>query len=143
MEACPFCGIARKEFGAGIVHEGDLIAAFLDCGPIRPGHTQIILRAHTPYFEDLPELTANRVIQLGQRLSRGMKALFGVERVAFVFTGGGVAHAHAHVLPTHDKTGITSRLYIVEETLTFRSTPRAPPDDLAKIASQIRQALTP
>jgi histidine triad (HIT) family protein len=143
MEARPFCGIARKEFGAEIVYEDDLIVAFLDCGPIRPGHTQIIPRAHTPYFEDLPELTANRVIQLGQRLSRGMKVLFGVERVAFLFTGGDVAHAHAHVLPMHEKTDITSRLYIAEETLTFRSTPRAPPDDLAKIASQIRRVSTP
>jgi hypothetical protein len=46
-----------------------------------------------------------------------MKALYGVPRVAFLFTGGD--HAHAHVVPMHEKTDITSQRYIAEEKLTF------------------------
>ena len=37
--------------------------------------------------------------------------------VAFLFTGGDVAHAHAHVVPMHEKTGITSRRCFAEREL--------------------------
>jgi histidine triad (HIT) family protein len=42
-----------------------------------------------------------------------MKEVYGVERVAFLFTGGDVAHVHAHVVPMHHKTDVTSARYIV------------------------------
>ena len=49
-----------------------------------------------------------------------------MKRVAFLFTGGDVPHAHAHVVPMVAGTDITSRRYIAEEDLTFQSTPRVP-----------------
>ena len=70
-----------------------------------------------------------------------MKSLYGVERVAFALTGGDHAHVHAHVVPMQEKTDITSRRYIVEETLTFRSMPRASDADLASSATALRAAL--
>jgi histidine triad (HIT) family protein len=42
-----------------------------------------------------------------------MKAVYRVNRVAFVFTGGDISHAHAHVIPMLEKTDITSARYIV------------------------------
>ena len=42
-----------------------------------------------------------------------MKEVYQVERVAFLFTGGDVPHVHAHVVPMHEKTDITSARYIV------------------------------
>jgi histidine triad (HIT) family protein len=98
-------------------------------------------RQHVPYFEDLPEATASRIIHVGQRLSRAMKSLYGVERVGFALTGGDHAHVHAHVVPMHDKTDITSRRYIAEEKITFRSTPRASDEELASRATALRTAL--
>jgi histidine triad (HIT) family protein len=142
MEGCRFCAIARKEIAALSVYEDDLVIAFLDIHPVRPGHTLIIPRGHFPFFEDLPDLVANRTIQLGQRLSHAMKKLYGVPRVGFLFAGFDVAHTHAHVIPMRDKTDITSRLSIAEETLTFRNPPRAPSDELAKIAAELGQILT-
>jgi histidine triad (HIT) family protein len=60
-----------------------------------------------------------------------------------MFSGGdhAHAHAHAHVIPMDKKTDITSRRYIAEETLTFRSVARAPSDELAAIAAQLRGGL--
>ena len=113
MSDCLFCRIARKEVDAVIVHEDDDVVAFLDIGPIRDGHTQIIPKAHYDTFELLPPELANRILDLGQQLSRRMKVVFGIDRVAFLFTGGDVAHAHAHVVPLHEKTDITSARYIV------------------------------
>ncbi len=138
---CIFCDIAARRIEAHIVAEDDLIVAFLDICPIRPGHTQIIPKRHVPYFEELDADTANRMLALGQRLSTIMKALYGVERVAFLFTGGDVAHAHAHVVPMLEKTDITSRLYIAEPELTFGSTPQASAEELMTEAAALRSHL--
>jgi histidine triad (HIT) family protein len=139
MGECVFCDIASGSATAHVIHQDELVIAFLDTHPIRPGHTQIIPRDHASYFDDLTPATAARVILVGQRVARALKRLSGVPRVAFLFTGGDVAHAHAHVVPMHEKTDITSRRYIVEERLTFRSTPPAIEIDLADVASRLRQ----
>jgi histidine triad (HIT) family protein len=64
-----------------------------------------------------------------------------VPRVAFLFTGGDIAHVHAHVVPMWEKTDITSRRYIVEERLTFRSLPSPPENELVATAAALREAL--
>ena len=110
---CVFCRIASGVVPAIIVHEDTELVAFLDRGPIRPGHTQIIPRIHVPTFELLPAPLAAMITDLGQQLARRMKEVYGVERVAFLFTGGDVAHVHAHVVPMHEKNDITSARYIV------------------------------
>ena len=141
MHECAFCRIARGEERSEIICEDDQVMALMDICPIRPGHAQIIPREHFAYFEDLPEVIASRIIHLGQRLSRAMKALYGVPRVAFLFSGGDHAHAHAHLVPMHEKTDITSRRYIAEEELTFRGMARAPSEELAATAAQLRSRL--
>ena len=143
MNGCVFCQVARGELGSEIIYEDAEVIGLMDICPIRPGHAQIIPRGHFPCFEDLPKVTASRIIHLGQRLSRAMKALYGVPRVAFLFTGGDHAHAHAHVVPMHEKTDITSRRYIAEENLTFRGLPRVPIEELAATAAQLRSRLRP
>ena len=111
---CLFCGIAAGEIEAVVLYEDAEVIAFLDIGPIRPGHTQIIPRQHVETFERLPPALAARILLLGQQLAQRMKAVYQVERVAFLFTGGDVPHAHAHVVPMHSKADITSARYIVE-----------------------------
>ncbi|WP_337170176.1 HIT family protein [Gemmatimonas aurantiaca] len=113
MSQCIFCRIAVKEVDAVIVYEDEHIMAFLDIGPIRPGHTQIIAKSHVATFEELPPALAARILHLGQQLARRMKQVYAVDRVAFLFTGGDVAHVHAHVVPMHEKTDITSARYLV------------------------------
>jgi histidine triad (HIT) family protein len=140
---CFFCRVAAGAARAHIVHEDEAVVAFLDRAPIRPGHVQIIPRAHFPYFDDLPAPVAARILAVGQGLAKSLKAIFGVERVAFLFTGGDIAHAHAHVVPMHDKTDITSRRYIAERALTFRPRPRASESELDEVAARLRGRLAP
>ncbi len=137
-QTCIFCRIARGDAPAHIVHADERIVAFLDINPIRPGHLQIVPRAHIPYFDDLPPDLAAAIIATGQRLARILKQTQGVGRVAFCFTGLDIAHAHAHVIPLHAPTDITSRRYIAEENLTFRAAPRAPEEELAALAERLR-----
>lgn len=95
------------------IHEDGEVIALLDIAPIRPGHTVILPRTHVETFEKLPAPLAGRILGLGQQLARRMKELYTVERVAFFFTGTDVAHAHAHVVPIHEKMDVTSARYIV------------------------------
>ncbi|MBC7282827.1 HIT family protein [Hoeflea sp.] len=139
--ACIFCRIGRGEIEAHVIHEEDEILAFLDIGPIRPGHVQIIAREHYPYFEDLPGPLAARIMALAQKIARAQKQIYGVPRVAFMFTGGDVAHAHAHLVPMVQGDDVTSRRYIVEQTVTYRPIPTPPPADMAATAAQLRAAL--
>ena len=110
-------------------------------GQIRPGHTQIIPKEHVPYFDDLSPEISGKILALGQRLAKTMKHIYSVQRVAFCFTGGDIAHAHAHVVPMHEKTDITSARYIVERGATFQDLPRVPDEELSKCASSLREAL--
>ena len=138
---CLFCRIVRREVAAHIVYEDARILAFLDRGPIRPGHTQIVPKEHFPYFDDAPAEVLAATVAVGQNLARAMKRTLKVPRVAFLFTGGDIAHVHAHAVPIHEKTDITSRRYIVEETVTFRGLPPASDEELARTAGDLRRAL--
>ena len=108
MNNCAFCGIVDGTVDAVVLYEDDDIIAFLDIAPIRPGHSHIIPKQHFETFEVLPVELAGRIITLGQALARKLKSIYHVDRVAFVFTGGDIAHAHAHVVPMVEKTDITS-----------------------------------
>jgi len=120
VSECVFCRIASGGVRSEIIYEDDQVIGLME---------------HFPYFEDLPDAIASRIIHLGQRLSRAMKALYGVPRVAFLFTGGDLAHAHAHVVPLHEKTDITSLRYITGEVA------RAPSEELAATAALLRSVL--
>jgi histidine triad (HIT) family protein len=140
---CLFCRLARREMPAHIVYEDEFVTAFLDIGPIRPGHTQVVPKSHHETFDDLPLSIAAHVLDMGQKLAKAMKRSYGVTRVAFLFTGGDVSHAHAHLVPMREKTDITSTRYIANENLTFRAAPRAAPEELELELMRLRAALAP
>jgi len=139
--SCIFCRIARGEIPATRIHEDDDLIVLLDISPIRAGHALILPRQHHAYFDDLPPDLASQIVHLGQRIARAQKQRYGVERVAFFFTGTDLAHVHAHVVPMVEKTDLTSRRYIAEETLTFRALPRATPEALAATAQELKALL--
>lgn len=141
MPECLFCRIARREIPAAIVCEEERVMAFLDVMPIRTGHVQIIPKAHFPTFDETPADLAAEILALGQRLARALKRVHAVDRVAFMFTGGDIAHAHAHIVPMVEPTDVTSRRYIAEETVTFRPLPRAAPRSLEETAERLRTLL--
>jgi histidine triad (HIT) family protein len=139
-DPCVFCRIAKREFAAHVIHEDERILAFLDRGAIRPGHTQIIPKEHYAYFDDTPAEIITSIVLVAQQLATAMKQLYSVPRVAFLFTGGDVAHVHAHVVPMQEDTDITSRRYIEEENLTFRPLQPTPDVELAQTTIELRRA---
>lgn len=140
--SCIFCRIARGEIPAVRVYEDDAILAFLDIRPIREGHTLVMPKQHYDYYEQMPASLAASVMHVGQRLGSAVKKLYNVQRVGFMFTGTDVAHTHAHVVPMVEATDLTSRRYIVEESLTFRPVAAAGGDELQKTADKLKAALS-
>ena len=141
MSQCAFCRIARGEVRSEIIYDDDQVIGLMDICPIRPGHAQIMPKEHFSYFDDVPADLAASILVLGQKLARVMKHVYAIPRVSFLFTGGDVPHAHAHLVPMHQKTDITSRRYIAEEQLTFRDMPYAPDSELRDTAALLASAL--
>ena len=139
---CLFCRIAAGELPAHKVYEDDNILAFLDLHPVRPGHTLIIPKAHHVWFEDLPADLATRITTCAQMLARAMKRIYEVPRVAMLFTGIHVPHAHAHLVPMHDIHDVTSTAYLKDGTDRFSAPPQLPSDQMVRIADELRGALT-
>lgn len=110
---CVFCKISTHAVPSVVLQESDRVIAFFDCAPIRRGHVQIIPKEHFETFELLPPVLATEIFTLAQNIAKRMKEVYSVERVAFLYSGGDVPHAHAHVVPMHEKTDITSSRYIV------------------------------
>ena len=142
MTKCIFCKIAAGTTWASILFEDDDFVVFADNEAVRPGHMQIIPRVHFPYFDLLPENLARKIVIVGQRVAKAQKLAYGVERCAFLFTGGDIPHAHAHVYPIHHKHDVTSRRYIVEQNITLRST-RVPNEQLIQETKKLRSFLNP
>ncbi|NUH63926.1 HIT domain-containing protein [Sulfitobacter sp. S0837] len=140
-ETCIFCRIAQSELPAFKLFEDDLVLAFLDLHPIREGHALIIPKEHHPWFEDLPEPVAARIMSTGQRLARAMKHEWGVERVAFFFTGIHVAHTHAHVVPMLHRHDVTSVRYLEDGVEEFSLPPKPEDTALEQTADRIRARL--
>lgn len=138
---CLFCALTAGEIPAQIVCESENLVAYLDIQPVREGHTLIAPRDHHAYFDHMPPELAAEIVIMGQRIARAQKALYGVKRVGFMFSGVDVAHVHAHVVPLHETTDLTSRRYIVEEHLTFRPTPRATPEELRAAGDRLTAML--
>ena len=109
--SCAFCSIAKSRSTAELVYSSPELLAFVDTFPIRSGHIQIIPKAHYEAFDDLPETLAASVLHLGQRIARAQKRIYNAPRVGFVFSGHDVPHVHAHLIPLHDRTDLTSMRY--------------------------------
>ncbi len=141
MTQCDFCQIAGRASYAAVAFEDADLVVFADHRPIRPGHVQIIPKAHFETFDTLPSDLAARILHMGQRVARAQKRIYGVARVGFVFTGNDVPHAHAHLIPLHEATDVTSLRYFDCPDLQPIGAPRAAQDDMERDARVISDAL--
>jgi histidine triad (HIT) family protein len=141
LENCLFCKIASGALPAHKIYEDDYILAFLDLHPIREGHALVIPKEHHVWFEDLPQQLATRITTCAQKIARSMKQLYGVERVAFFYTGIHVPHAHAHLVPMHHAHDVTSAAYLRDGPDNFSVPPQLAPTKMANIAAQLGQDL--
>jgi histidine triad (HIT) family protein len=103
---CVFCRIVAGEIPAARVYEDAEVLAFLDVGPLTPGHTLVIPKAHHASLAELPDEASARVAAVLPRICRAVKQATGAEGLNVLSNVGAVAgqsvgHVHWHVIPRH------------------------------------------
>ncbi|MCH5277239.1 MAG: HIT family protein [Desulfovibrionaceae bacterium] len=108
---CIFCRIVRGEIPCARVYEDDAVLAFLDLGPVRPGHTLLVPKAHCATLLELPGDFGPALIAGLKKVGRAVMAATGatgfhVLQNNFSSAGQSVFHAHWHIIPREDGDGL-------------------------------------
>jgi histidine triad (HIT) family protein len=109
--SCVFCKILAGSIPSARVLETDEVVAFLDIGPLTPGHTLVVPKAHHPNLPAMPDDVAAAVGAVLPRICRAVKAATGAEGLNVLVNTGAVAgqsveHVHWHVIPRRFDDGI-------------------------------------
>ncbi len=104
MSDCIFCRIASGQIPCTRVHETDDCIAFLDIGPLAPGHTLLIPKTHV---RDITEATPELVAALTREIPALSCAILGATGATGLnvlqnsgpSSGQVVMHLHIHLIP--------------------------------------------
>lgn len=149
---CIFCKIVKNELPSHKVWEDENYLAFLTIFPNTKGFTVVISKPHYPSAVfDLPEnvfvgltLAAKKVAKLLE------ERLEDVGRVALIYEGFGVDHAHAKLFPMHGTkisewkafhSEVNKYFEKYEGYVSSHDYKRADDTDLSSLAEQIRKNL--
>ena len=110
MGECIFCKIVAGEIPSARVYEDETKLAFMDIGPIQPGHTLLIPKAHYERLTDLPDDLAADLARVLPRLGRAVVTAadadgFNIHQTNGTCSGQVVPHVHIHIIPRHDGDG--------------------------------------
>jgi histidine triad (HIT) family protein len=106
MPDCIFCKLVRGEIPSARVLETDRAVAFLDIGPLNPGHVLVVPKEHHAALPDMPDDLAAATAALQPRLCRAVREATGAEGLNVLVNTGSVAgqsvdHVHWHIIPRH------------------------------------------
>ena len=114
MSDCIFCKIVAGQIPAAKVYEDATKLAFMDIGPIQPGHVLLITKKHYVLLTDVPDEEAADLGRCLPRLGRAVVAAakadgFNVHQTNGRCSGQAVFHVHFHVIPRKDDDGYSFR----------------------------------
>ena len=89
------------------VYEDDHVFAFLDIGPLSPGHTLVIPKERKAYLHELSDEQAAAIGRVLPRLARAVMKATGTEHYNILQNNGAPAHqavfhVHFHIIPKPD-----------------------------------------
>jgi histidine triad (HIT) family protein len=136
MAECVFCKIVAGEIPCTKVFEDGLCIAFLDIGPISPGHTLLIPKAH---YETIHQMPADEAAHLARHiplLAAAVQKAVRAEGINVLQNNGAcsgqeVFHVHVHLIPRWPEDGLGFRW----------PAKQADPEVLKQQADAIRQRL--
>lgn len=105
MTDCIFCAIIDNRAPGSVFFEDDLCVAFMDIGPINPGHVLVVPRLHAAGLADLPEEIGTHLFRIAQRTAAAIRHSGIVCDGINLFLADGEAafqevfHVHLHVIP--------------------------------------------
>lgn len=107
--SCTFCRIVAGDLPAHVVHEDDLVVAFLDVRPLFPGHTLVVPRSHVVTLSDLPVADVGPFFERVQAVAAAIPVALGAQGT-FVAANNvvsqSVPHLHVHVVPRTKGDGL-------------------------------------
>lgn len=111
MPDCIFCKIIAGEIPSTRLMEDEHSLAFMDIGPIRPGHALLIPKRHYERTTDMPGDELGRLMTKLPALAAAIvKATnadgYNVFQMNGASAGQVVPHVHFHIIPRHNGDGI-------------------------------------
>ena len=93
------------------VYEDERVLAFLDVGPLSPGHTLVIPKERAERLHDLSDESAAAIGRVLPRLCRAVVEATGVEDYNVLQNNGtpahqAVFHVHFHIIPRRGAEGL-------------------------------------
>jgi histidine triad (HIT) family protein len=135
-ETCIFCRIIAGEIPGEIVFQDENTLAFLDIGPLFPGHVLLAPKGHYQTLTDLPANLVNPLFTNAQKLTRAVETAMEAHG-SFIGINNRVSqsvpHLHIHIVPRKPKDGLKGFFW-----------PRKPYTDAAHLkdtGEKVRRAL--
>lgn len=137
MSDCVFCDIIAGEVPASIVFEDDLVMAFMDTGPVNPGHTLVIPKRHFAHMAVLDEETGMRLFRVAMRVERAIRGS-GVrcEGTNMFLADGEAAFQEVFHLHLHVFSRFKGDTFKIDADWSVRP----PREELDRVAANIREA---
>lgn len=93
------------------VYEDEHVLAFLDIGPLSPGHTLVIPKERKARLHELSDDSAAAIGRVLPRLARAVLAATGAEDYNVLQNNGAAAHqavfhVHFHIIPRVGERGL-------------------------------------
>lgn len=106
-----FDKILSGEIPCHKIYEDDHVVAFLDIGPLCPGHLLVIPKERKAFLHELSDESAAAIGRVLPRLSRAMMAATGATDYNILQNNGTrahqvVMHVHFHVIPRCEDQGL-------------------------------------
>lgn len=110
MEDCIFCNIAAGKLPSHKLYEDEETYAFLDIGPLNPGHTLVIPKTHA---RNALAMSADEFASLAKKVhyvAHAVKKATNADGINIIFNneaaaGQEVFHTHAHITPRFKDDG--------------------------------------
>ena len=136
MADCVFCKIVAGEIPCTKVFEDGLCLAFMDIGPISPGHTLLVPKAHDETIHQMPAAEAAHLARHIPLLATAVQKAVRAEGINVLQNNGAcsgqeVFHVHVHLIPRWPEDGLGFRW----------PAKQADPEVLKQQAEAIRQRL--
>jgi len=114
MADCVFCKIVAGEIPCTKVFEDGLCLAFMDIGPISPGHTLLVPKTHYETIHQMPADEAAHLARHIPELAAAVQKAVSAEGINVLQNNGPcsgqeVLHVHVHLIPRWPEDGLGFR----------------------------------
>jgi len=107
---CIFCKIVKGEITCAKVYENHRYIAFLDTGPVNPGHTLVIPKEHYEDLLNTPDNVLDGMLNDSKKIAKAVLQAVGADGFNLGINVGKtsgqlVSHLHIHIMPRFPNDG--------------------------------------